>query len=77
MFKFMYFDLTFTKKEIVMKIENMNIPPSPYKCKVLRPLLSIKGIETSVIKTITVPIPMVAYFAFVSLSPVVMNKFVE
>ena len=77
MFKFMYFDLTFTKKEIVMKIENINIPPRPYKCKVRLPLLSMRGIETNVIRTITVPIPIVAYFAFVSLSPVVINKFVE
>lgn len=36
---------------MVMNIENMNIPPKPYKCKVRRPVLSISGIDTSVITT--------------------------
>ena len=68
---------TLTRKEIVMKIENMNMPPRPYRCRVRLPLRSIRGIEMSVISTITVPIPIVAYLALVSLSPVVMNKLVE
>ena len=69
--------ITFTRKEIVMNIENMNMPPNPYKCKDLRPLRSINGIEMSVIITMTTPIPIVAYFACFSDKPVVMNKFVE
>lgn len=62
---------------MVMKIEKTNIPPSPYKWSVRRPLLSINGIEIKVMMTITDPIPMVAYLASVSDKPVVMNKFVE
>lgn len=68
---------TFTKKEMVIKMEKMNIPPRPYRCRVRRPLLSMSGMETSVISTITVPMPMVAYLAEVSLSPVVMKRLVE
>lgn len=44
-------ELAFIKNEIVMKMENINIPPSPYKCRVLRPVRSINGIEASVITT--------------------------
>lgn len=44
--------LAFIRKEIVMKIEKMNIPPKPYKWRVRRPVLSIKGIETNVITTL-------------------------
>lgn len=43
--------LAFIKNDIVMNIENMNIPPNPYKCSVRRPVLSISGIDTSVITT--------------------------
>lgn len=68
---------TFTKKEMVMKMEKMNMPPKPYKCKVLLPERSISGMEIRVMITITNPIPMVAYFALVSDSPVVLNRFVE
>ena len=68
---------TFTRNEIVMNIEKMNIPPSPYRCKDLLPLLSINGIEIRVMITMTTPIPMVANLACVSVKPVVMNRFVE
>lgn len=43
--------LAFIKNDIVMNIENINIPPNPYKCSVRRPVLSISGIDTSVITT--------------------------
>ena len=62
---------------MVMKMEKMNIPPRPYKCSVRRPDLSMRGIEISVIITMTSPMPMVAYLACVSVRPVVMNKLVE
>ena len=62
---------------MVMKIEKMNMPPKPYKCRVLLPERSIKGMEIRVIITITNPMPMVAYLALVSDSPVVLNRFVE
>ena len=68
---------TFTRKEMVMNIEKINMPPNPYKCKDLRPLRSINGIEIRVIITITTPIPMVANLACFSDSPVVMKRFVE
>ena len=68
---------TFTRNEIVMKIEKMNMPPKPYKCRDLRPLRSIKGIEIRVIMTMTTPMPIVANFACVSVKPVVMNRLVE
>ena len=57
-----------------MNIENMNMPPNPYKCKDLRPLRSINGIEMSVMITMTTPIPIVAYFACFSDKPVVMKN---
>ena len=37
----------------------------------------MRGMETRVISTITIPIPMVAYLAEVSLSPVVIKRLVE
>lgn len=43
--------LAFIKNEIVMNIENMNIPPKPYKCKVRLPVRSINGMEARVIRT--------------------------
>ena len=60
-----------------MKMEKMNMPPRPYRCKVLRPDRSIKGMEISVMTTITKPMPMVAYLADVSDNPVVMKRLVE
>ena len=39
--------------------------------------LSMSGMETRVMRTMTEPIPMVAYLAEVSLRPVVMNRLVE
>ena len=39
--------------------------------------LSMSGMDTRVMRTMTVPMPMVAYLAEVSLRPVVMNKLVE
>ena len=60
-----------------MKMEKINIPPKPYRCRVRRPDLSMSGIEISVMITMTNPIPMVAYLACVSVNPVVMNRFVE
>lgn len=62
---------------MVMNIEKINMPPSPYKCKDLRPLRSINGIEMRVMITMTTPIPMVANFAWLSDKPVVMKRFVE
>lgn len=44
--------LAFIRKEMVMKMEKMNIPPNPYRCSVRRPVLSISGMETSVITTL-------------------------
>lgn len=35
-----------------MKMENINIPPKPYKCSVRRPVRSINGIEANVITTL-------------------------
>lgn len=43
--------LAFIKNEIVMKMENMNIPPNPYKCNVRLPVRSINGIDAKVITT--------------------------
>ena len=43
--------LALIKNEIVMNIENMNMPPKPYSWSVRRPVRSINGIETSVIST--------------------------
>lgn len=43
--------LALIKNEIVMKMEKMNMPPSPYKCSVRRPVRSISGMETKVITT--------------------------
>lgn len=60
-----------------MKIEKMNMPPSPYKCNVLRPVLSINGIDTKVITTIIAPIPIVANLALSSVNPELTNKLVE
>ena len=62
---------------MVMHIEKINMPPSPYKCNDLRPLRSINGIEIRVIMTMTTPIPIVANLAWFSVRPVVINKFVE
>lgn len=42
---------------MVMKMENMNIPPNPYKCNVRRPALSISGIEANVITTCIMKLP--------------------
>ena len=39
--------------------------------------LSMSGMDTRVMRTMTDPIPMVAYLAEVSLRPVVMNRLVE
>lgn len=46
------------RNEIVMNMENMNIPPKPYKCNVRRPVLSINGMDTNVITTCTSKICM-------------------
>lgn len=62
---------------MVMKMEKVNIPPRPYRCSVRLPDLSIRGIEMSVMMTITQPIPIVANFALDSLKPVMMKRFVE
>lgn len=34
-----------------MNIEKMNMPPKPYRCKVRRPVRSMRGIETNVMAT--------------------------
>lgn len=68
---------TFIKNEMVMNIEKMNIPPRPYKCNVLLPVLSMSGIDTRVIPTIIAPIPIVANFALSSDNPELVNKLVE
>lgn len=60
-----------------MNIENINIPPRPYRCNVLRPVLSINGMVTSVIFTIITPIPIVTNLATFSAKPAVMNRLVE
>lgn len=75
--KILFTLFTLTKNEIVMKIEKINIPPSPYRWRVRLPDLSINGIEIKVIITITIPMPIVAYLAPVSDKPVVVNKLVE
>lgn len=53
------------------------MPPRPYKCKVRLPVLSISGIDTSVIPTIMAPMPMVANLALSSVKPELVNKLVE
>lgn len=68
---------TLIKKEIVMNMEKMNIPPSPYRCRVLRPVLSMRNVETNVIATMMAPMPMVANFALSSVNPELANKLVE
>lgn len=65
------------RNEIVMNIEKMNIPPNPYRCSVLRPVLSIRGIDTNVIPTIMAPIPIVANFALSSVKPELEKRLVE
>lgn len=62
---------------MVMKIEKINMPPNPYKCRVLLPVRSMRGIETKVIPTIMAPIPMVANFELSSDNPELMNRLVE
>ena len=42
---------------------NINIPPRPIICSVLRPTLSMMAAETNVINTLTPPDPIVAYSA--------------
>lgn len=58
-------------------MENMNMPPRPYRCNVRRPVLSINGIETKVMPTIIAPIPIVANFALSSVRSELVNKLVE
>lgn len=70
-------ELTFMRKEIVMNIEKINMPPRPYKCSVRLPVLSISGMDTNVIQTIMAPMPMVANLALSSVKPELVNKFVE
>lgn len=65
------------RKEIVMNIEKINMPPRPYKCSVRLPVLSISGMDPNVIRTIMAPMPMVANLALSSVKPELVNKFVE
>lgn len=65
------------RKEIVMNIEKINMPPRPYKCNVRLPVLSIRGMDTNVITTIMEPMPMVANLALSSVKPELVYKFVE
>lgn len=65
------------RNEIVMNIEKMNMPPNPYRCSVLLPVLSINGIETRVIPTMMAPMPIVANLALSSVRPELVNKLVE
>ena len=69
--------LTWTMNAIVMKMEKMNIPPRPRRCSVLLPTQSIRKVEIKVTSTMTTPIPIVAFLAELSLSPVVMKRLVE
>lgn len=71
------FQLTFMRNEIVMNIEKINMPPRPYKCNVRLPVLSMSGIDTSVIQTMMAPMPMVANLALSSVKPELVNRFVE
>lgn len=68
---------TFMRNEMVIKIEKMNMPPSPYKCRVLLPIRSIKGMITNVIATIIAPIPIVMNLDVSSVNPELINKPVE
>lgn len=68
---------TLIRNDIVMKMEKMNMPPSPYRCSVLRPVRSIKGKETSVMPTMMAPIPIVANLADSSVRPDDVNSDVE
>lgn len=70
-------DLTFMRNEMVMKIENINMPPRPYRCNVRRPVLSINGIDINVMATIIAPIPIVANLALSSVRSELVNKLVE
>jgi len=65
------------RREMVMKIENMNIPPRPYKWSVLLPARSINIMETSVIPTIMAPIPIDANLAWPIESPAHEKSVVE
>jgi len=69
--------LTFMRNEIVINIEKINMPPRPYKCNVRLPVLSMSGIDTSVIRTMMAPMPMVANLALSSVKPELVNRFVE
>lgn len=68
---------TLIRKEMVMKIEKINIPPSPYSNKVRLPIRSINGMEIKVMITIIQPIPMVANLALSGVKPAVSKRFVE
>lgn len=58
-------------------MENMNIPPRPYRCRVRRPALSISGMDTRVMPTMMAPMPIVANLALSSDNPELVNRLVE
>lgn len=60
-----------------MNMENMNIPPRPYRSSVLRPVLSINGIDTRVMPVMMAPIPIVANLALSSDRPELVKRLVE
>lgn len=60
-----------------MKMEKMNMPPRPYRWRVLLPVRSIKGSETNVMPTMMAPIPIVANLADSSVNPDDVNSEVE
>nr|CAD7569664.1 unnamed protein product [Timema californicum] len=57
--------------------QDINIPPRPYKWRVLRPVRSMSGIETMVMPTMMAPIPIVANLALSSVRPELMNSPVD
>lgn len=69
--------LTPNNKNMVKNMLVINIPPSPYKCNVRRPVLSINIIDTNDINTMTTPTPIVEYLAKSSPSPAIVNILVE
>ena len=61
----------------MIRMLKKNIPPSPVKCKLRLPILSIKGIVMSVMVTMMAPIPLVACAAVSSEIPALVNNLKE
>lgn len=62
---------------MVIKMEKMNMPPSPQRWSVRRPMRSMRGIVTSVMATMMAPMPIVMNLDVSSVSPELINSPVE